>query len=601
MKYCIFLLFWMGPLHLWAQTISGRITDAKNGDGIPGAYILTTDSKTMGTISNPEGYFQFIVPSDVDSLKITHIGYQTVKVAVRDTLQIALTEAVYELSAVEIVQESAYNIILKTIRAIPTNYLQQPQKAKAFYREIIRDSTDYLSVAEAVFNVFTFPGQKENVQLQLVQGRASEEVKVTRLFEDFHPGGMPLLLAGLDIRLTPPTFLQHKYQDKYEYQLDSITYLDGQKIFVIGFDQKATVKEALQQGTLFIEANHFALVRYQASFSQKGLSYIKHLNGEDKLIAGLLNIDFKQLYQNITVTYQPDSSKWALSSVNMQTGIAYKQPRKEIDTHLDISSELLITEQSKEAVSPLPKAAVWQKGNLVINLATDYNDAFWGENNILRPTTALREIVASIQGKEDFQPLQDTNWQVLQPALVRVYQKDSSIYIKPLVKCEWKDDATGPLLYQPARGDFIWETVVSINKASDSTQSPDRGFQAGGILIRDTMQANENHIFLGIGTGGNNNLKLFVQNTLDGNSAVNPVKIEERSWQIRIERSGSVFHLYARGMHEATWEVLKTIERKYFSTQVQVGLAVYAYFPGNGPKMRPDIQVQFNQTQLLQK
>lgn len=101
------------------------------------------------------------------------------------------------------------------------------------------------------------------------------------------------------------------------------------------------MKEALQQGTLFIEANHFALIRYQASFSQKGLSYIKHLTGEDKLIAGLLNIDFKQLYQNITVNYQPDGNKWALSSVTLQAGIAYKQPRKEIDTQLDISGELV--------------------------------------------------------------------------------------------------------------------------------------------------------------------------------------------------------------------------------------------------------------------
>jgi hypothetical protein len=92
-----------------------------------------------------------------------------------------------------------------------------------------------------------------------------------------------------------------------------------------------------------------------------------------------------------------------------------------------------------------------------------------------------------------------------------------------------------------------------------------------------------------------------MQHTIEVNSAINPVKTKHASYQLRMEREKNTLRLLSRTTTTEEWQLLKIIERTDFSPQLQVGLAAYSSFPGNGPKMKPDIRVQFNQTQILQR
>ncbi|GAB2863701.1 carboxypeptidase-like regulatory domain-containing protein [Hymenobacter ruber] len=59
-------------------TISGRVLDAKSGDGLPGVTVLQT-ATINGTSSDAQGYFSFTVPEQSDSVALTvsSIGYVT--------------------------------------------------------------------------------------------------------------------------------------------------------------------------------------------------------------------------------------------------------------------------------------------------------------------------------------------------------------------------------------------------------------------------------------------------------------------------------------------------------------------------------------------
>jgi hypothetical protein len=137
---------------------------------------------------------------------------------------------------------------------------------------------------------------------------------------------------------------------------------------------------------------------------------------------------------------------------------------------------------------------------------------------------------------------------------------------------------------------------VQVRKTSDTTVAPDRGFQVGGLLLRDATGSAENHVLLGLGTGGNRNLKVIVQNTVRGQSAVHPTKVDASDYWLRIERQGIKFSLSARQPNETNWTLLKIIERNDLPETLQVGLAAFASFPGDGPRMRPDLRVRFRQT-----
>ena len=83
----------------------------------------------------------------------------------------------------------------------------------------------------------------------------------TRLFEDFHPGGGPQSVAGKSFAVEQPDFLKEKTMKFFNYKIDSLVQFDERWLYSISFDQKPGVKEALEKGTLLIDADSYAVTR----------------------------------------------------------------------------------------------------------------------------------------------------------------------------------------------------------------------------------------------------------------------------------------------------------------------------------------------------
>ncbi|MBR5431327.1 MAG: SusC/RagA family TonB-linked outer membrane protein [Bacteroidales bacterium] len=71
-------------------SVSGTVTDASNGESVPGASVILRGT-TTGTVTNLDGMFALTVPSNA-ALIISSIGYKTVEVPVngRSTINVAL-------------------------------------------------------------------------------------------------------------------------------------------------------------------------------------------------------------------------------------------------------------------------------------------------------------------------------------------------------------------------------------------------------------------------------------------------------------------------------------------------------------------------------
>ena len=99
----ILLLF--GVLSMtYAQTISGKVTAAADGTGIPGASIIVKGT-TTGTSSDINGDFQLALPESAEVLVVSYIGYQTQELEIgnQTTFNIALEEDLQQLSEVVVV------------------------------------------------------------------------------------------------------------------------------------------------------------------------------------------------------------------------------------------------------------------------------------------------------------------------------------------------------------------------------------------------------------------------------------------------------------------------------------------------------------------
>ncbi|MBF9220004.1 SusC/RagA family TonB-linked outer membrane protein [Hymenobacter ruricola] len=101
---CMVMLLMTGLLQqVYAQdrTISGRVTDRANGQGLPGATVLVKGT-TVGASTNADGGFSLSVPSSATTLSISSIGYTTVDQTIgsENTYNVSLGADVKQLGEV---------------------------------------------------------------------------------------------------------------------------------------------------------------------------------------------------------------------------------------------------------------------------------------------------------------------------------------------------------------------------------------------------------------------------------------------------------------------------------------------------------------------
>ena len=91
--------------HVAAQniTVTGQVTSADDGSGVPGANILEKGT-TNGAITDVEGNFSINVPGDA-TLVVSFIGFIAQEVAVngRSTINVVLQTDVQELAEVVVI------------------------------------------------------------------------------------------------------------------------------------------------------------------------------------------------------------------------------------------------------------------------------------------------------------------------------------------------------------------------------------------------------------------------------------------------------------------------------------------------------------------
>jgi hypothetical protein len=604
MKRLILSIFF-SHLFLFAHSQwRGEVSDSGSGEPLTGASItLYSGGKISVLVANKEGKF-FITGGSHDSIRISMIGYHSKTIFPVDHagsgyLKILLEPAPAELGEVVVKKSSVLGIIHKTIAALPSFQPNSNFENKGFYREIIKDRENYFSVAEAAFVAQYFP-KKESYKLKLLQGRSKEDVTYTRLFEDFHPGGGPQSVAGKSFVVEHPDFLNEKKVKFFNYKIDSMVQFDGRWLYSISFDQKPEVKEALEKGRLLIDEDNYAVISYEAENSPSGTPYIKDLTGSDKVMAGILNIDLKRKGWKRRVDFTFVNDKWVMSYAEAEYAIGYKQPRKNIDLDLVINVELLFSELDRPLLKEISKDEEWKRKNIVANLPTAFDSAFWGDNNIISPTEEVKSIIEKLSGNENGLPAETSveGWQYKNRNLFVSYKRSDTITLIPIMRGLWEDSETAGMLYKEIEGDFIAETRVTLVKSSDGDHMPDRGFQQAGIIVRSVNDGKQNYVLLSVGTGGNPNPKLFFKKTTNSKSRTLVSKKDNMSGWLRIEKAGRKIVAFFKSDNQSDFSKVGEYKQEWLNDKVQLGLAVFAAFSGDGPKMKPDVKASFSQLKI---
>ena len=180
-RICILSLILLSTSLAQAQnkTVTGRVT-AENGDRISNATVLAKNS-TIGTSTNENGDFSLSVPSDVTTLVISSVGYDTKEVAITaGSMAVTLSKTVSNLEEVvvvgygtqkkSVVTGAISSVKAKEIENIPNGRIEQTLQGRVSGVTILQNSGQPGSPSTIRVRGVTTFGEGGNNPLWVVDG-----------------------------------------------------------------------------------------------------------------------------------------------------------------------------------------------------------------------------------------------------------------------------------------------------------------------------------------------------------------------------------------------------------------------------------------------
>jgi len=384
-------------------SIRGIVINSETHSPIVFASIFIEGTK-IGTVSNSNGKFLIKVPLKYKNKKLgfSSIGFNPNYIPVsqlnKTSNKVYVKPAIVPLKEVVIRHLNPVHLLSSAVDRIPENYSDKPVMMTGFYRESIRKNKKYLSVAEAILNIYKSAYTRNNIsndRVTIYKGRKAQYAKKRDTLAVKFQGG-PLSLSYLDIVKNNGDILSKDIYPYYNYQVDGVIMLNNRETYVISFNQKDTVQLPLFKGKIYLDAQNLAVAGLEVEISpihmQKALNYIirKKPSG---LKAHLLGV-------YILVKYRKIGKKWYLNYLRSETDLKFKWKKKLFHSDYTITAETAITNIDTKNVIKPKYSERFKPNEIFSEKVSNFADPnFWGANNVIEPETSIQTAIKKLRKK----------------------------------------------------------------------------------------------------------------------------------------------------------------------------------------------------------
>ena len=236
-------------------TIEGMVRDQNDRKRLEFVHV-TVPGTPIGTVTNSEGVFSIKIKRSLQAKQIlfTHVGYKNQRIPIdsldQSGLKIYLTPTTQQLSDLIVRGGDARFIVEEAMQRVSSNYAQSATLQTGFYRETAQKRRRYISISEAVIDVYkTAYTQKdiEHDRVQVLKGRKLLSPKPSDTLVVKLLGG-PTLPVFVDIAKNPDLVLDPLVMPCYAFEMQEITWLNERPHYVIRFYPQVVLSFALYEG-----------------------------------------------------------------------------------------------------------------------------------------------------------------------------------------------------------------------------------------------------------------------------------------------------------------------------------------------------------------
>ncbi len=375
-------------------SISGIVKDSKTFEPISFASV-TISGTDIGTVTNSEGEFVLKVSKALNAVtfEISHLSYINKSFNIEGSKNekvFYLEQHVFQLKEISIIPDDPRSLVWMALNKIDENYSSKPNMMTGFYRETIRQKKDYLSISEALVEIYKAPyvGMQSD-QVRIVKGRNGSNVKKADTLMVQLQGG-PNVALLLDIVKNTHLSIALDDLDNYSFEITSFVKIDDKLNYVISFKPVVVRPEPLYSGKLYIEKDSKAITMAEFSLD---------LEDEDKAARQFVQkkptgLVFVPTVTNYLVTYKEQNGKYYLNYVRIDLKFKCDWKKKWFKNSYSIISEVAITDRKEDKIARFANQDLFKSNMILADKIVSFTDAdFWEDYNIIEPEQSIQSAI----------------------------------------------------------------------------------------------------------------------------------------------------------------------------------------------------------------
>ncbi|HBT86640.1 MAG TPA: hypothetical protein DEB12_12150 [Porphyromonadaceae bacterium] len=384
--------------------LRGRVLGSDTNQPLVNASV-SVRNVNVSTVTNQDGYFSIRVPaiSRNSVLIIRHLGYSNREIPVVTLIEspnnhIVLIPAPIQLGEVQVVSGEGRHLLQDALQKIPENYSADPNMMVAFYRESVKKGSRYISLVEAVLDVYKANYRSySNDQARIYIGRKATDISPRDTVLLKFQGGISDALL-LDIAKNPEIVFGTDGSD-YTFHIEGLININNKPHYKIKFEPYPTNEEILFRGNIYIEYESLAIARMEFN-----------MNVEDRKDASNIFIRRKPAKMRVevekaqyVVDYIEDNGKWYFNYSKTEVGFRVRWTNRFFGlfaTNYTIGSEIAVTDRYSDNVNKFPRSERIRSTDVIAERVEYFLDPdFWGEYNVIEPDQEITDAIDRLSDK----------------------------------------------------------------------------------------------------------------------------------------------------------------------------------------------------------
>ena len=384
--------------------IKGRVVAEDTGGPLEYASV-TINNTNISTVTNQDGFFSLRIPFSARNykMKVQHLGYENMSIPVitlmdKENNVLRMRLGTIRLGEIQVVSGDGTELVKEALSSLTKNYESDPNMMVAFYRESIKKGSNYISLVEAVLDVYkeSYRSYKVDQSRIYIGRKASDFNPKDTVFMKFQGGISGALL--LDIAKHPEIVFGENVSE-YSFHIDGLVNMDDRPHYMISFSPHPFIDDILFRGRIFLDLESLAFKRMEFN-----------MNVENRKDAPAIFIKKKPSSMRVSaesaayvVDYTEKNGKWYFnySRTEVQFKVRWKRSFFGLFSNTyTIFSEMAITDRYENDVQKFPRKDRIRSTDVIAEKVEHFeNPDFWGDYTVIEPDKEITNAIKRLSGK----------------------------------------------------------------------------------------------------------------------------------------------------------------------------------------------------------